>query len=130
MNFEVEALLIIDYQQGFVSKAQEDIHAKIENLAEAFRNSKLPVILTKFINHKDSAFNKILRWNGMTNTKEQELALEISKNDKIITKATYSALTAELQEYLKENQIDMIYLCGIDTDACVIATAFALFDAG
>ena len=30
--------------------------------------------------------------------------------------------------YKKENEIEQVYLCGIDTDACVIKTAIDLFE--
>lgn len=47
---------------------------------------------------------------------------------KIFTKKTYTALTEELKEYIKINNINTIYLCGIDTDACVLKTALDFFD--
>ena len=33
-----------------------------------------------------------------------------------------------MKQYIKENDIDKIYLCGFDTDACVQKTAIDLFE--
>lgn len=49
-------------------------------------------------------------------------------NHKVIDKKVYSSLNSELKNYIIENNIDKIYLCGINTDCCVLKTAFDLFE--
>lgn len=39
-----------------------------------------------------------------------------------------TAVNDELKNYIKENGISEIYLCGFDTDACVQKTALDLFE--
>lgn len=47
------------------------------------------------------------------------------------THHTYSALNADgIQECLEENDVERLYLCGIDTDAAVLDTAFHAFNTG
>ena len=60
-------------------------------------------------------------------SKQQEIAID-TKQYKIIDKRIYTALNKELEEYLSKNNIDEIYLCGFDTDACVQKTAIDLFE--
>ena len=43
-------------------------------------------------------------------------------------KYTYSAVNRDLIEYIFQNSIDEIYLCGFDTDGCLLKTAFDLFE--
>lgn len=35
-----------------------------------------------------------------------------------------------IEKSLKENNVSEVYLCGFDTDCCVLATAYDLFDVG
>ena len=46
----------------------------------------------------------------------------------IIDKKIYTALNTDLKNYIIENNIDKIYLCGIDTECCILKTAFDLFE--
>lgn len=48
-------------------------------------------------------------------------------NNKIFCKSVYTALNNELIDYINDNNINMRYVCGIDTDACVLKTAIDLF---
>lgn len=52
------------------------------------------------------------------------------KLDKTFVKNTYSSCTPEVFEYFKANNITTVYLCGISTNCCVLATAFELYDKG
>ena len=61
-------------------------------------------------------------------TEEDRRIVIDTKDNRVLEKRTYTALTPELMTYLKENKIKDIYLCGIDTDACVLKTAIDLFE--
>lgn len=51
------------------------------------------------------------------------------RKDNIFQKASYSIFKADgLDNFLKRNQITKLFLCGIDIDACVLASAFDAFD--
>ena len=50
------------------------------------------------------------------------------KENKVFIKKTYSAFNDDLKKYLTENNINKIYLCGLETDACVLKTALDLFE--
>ena len=61
-------------------------------------------------------------------TEEDRRIVIDTKDNRVLEKRTYTALTQELMTYLKENKIEDIYLCGIDTDACVLKTAIDMFE--
>ena len=50
------------------------------------------------------------------------------KATEIVQKTTYSACTESVLKLLQNNNISEVYLAGIDTDCCVLATAIELFD--
>ena len=56
----------------------------------------------------------------------QSIAIDIKDNNKKIY--TYTAVNDELKDYIRENDISQIYLCGFDTDECIQKTAIDLFE--
>lgn len=48
----------------------------------------------------------------------------------LYTKNTYTAITEELRRFLASHSIDTGFVCGIDTDCCVLKTAADLFEMG
>ncbi len=117
-------LLVIDVQKDFINKHTEGTLYKIEELVNSnqFKN----IVFTKFINDKESIWYKKLNYYGCMSNDGQRIPI----NTKVINKRTYSALNEDLKEYIKTNNIDQIYLCGFDTDACIYKTALDLFENG
>lgn len=118
-------LLIIDLQKNFINEETKYCLKKIKKLLEC--NNYDYVAFTKFINDEDSSFYKILNWKGCMTEEDRQIMVD-TKDYKILEKRTYTAFNKELRNYIKDNNIDVIYLCGIDTDACVLKTALDLFD--
>lgn len=116
---------MIDLQNGFINNDYNFIK-KIEKL---LCNEFDKIIFTRFINKKNSIFEKQLNWSKMIDKKEQEIAIN-SKDYKVIVKEGYSAITQDFINYIKENNIDTFFLCGLDTDACILKTALDIFELG
>ena len=90
-----------------------DIHSEYRS---AFKNANLINI-----------DNLILPYWLLNGDELEELFLDTGDN-KIFNKKIYSAVNDEFKTYIKENDINSIFLCGIDTDACVLKTAVDLFE--
>ena len=118
-------LLIIDMQRNFINKNTESLISKINELIKT--SSYNYIAFTKFINDENSNFYKVLNYKGCKDEYNRDIVID-TKSYKIFNKRTYTSLTSELKEYLKEKNIDAVYLCGIDTDACILKTALDLFD--
>lgn len=75
--------------------------------------------------HKEEIvpFQAQLNWAP---SKVDKCLLEVNK---VFIKYGYSP-TDELVHYLKSLEVKKIYVCGIQTDTCVLAAGFKLFDAG
>lgn len=85
------------------------------------------VAFTKFINFDTCNFNTVLNYKGCMSEEERNIVIDTG-NNKIFCKSVYTALNNELIDYINNNNINMIYVCGIDTDACVLKTAIDLFE--
>lgn len=109
-------------------------------------------ICTAYRNTEGCPCRALLGWNGMETDAERSLYGSISEHaDAVIWKDTYAAraddvLTAASRHAVarhdesgklsarhrddKANGIGHMFVAGIDTDACVLATCLSLFDAG
>lgn len=120
-------LLVIDVQNDFVNENTKEYVEKIQKLIDSkdYQN----IAFTKFINNEESLWYKKLDYKGCMTKEGQAIVLD-TKDYKIFEKTIYSALNNELKEYIKDNKIEEIYLCGFDTDACIQKTAIDLFENG
>ncbi|HEC65566.1 MAG TPA: cysteine hydrolase [bacterium] len=120
-------LLVVDLQRGFISPNTLKVVPRIKELLE--KNLFDLTIFTKFANKENSPFRKILNWDKLKSSEDQELVREVqSFASKVINKTIYSGVNDELLMLLRENKIDMVFIAGIDTDCCVLKTAVDLFE--
>ena len=125
-------LVIVDLQNGFIRYDQtKDIAKKIINLL----NNKIfdVTIATRFINHNDSQYIKFLNWHRLLDSPDIDL-VDALKVDKIIDKYIYTCVDDSFIDLLKELNEGIIpnhiFICGIDTDCCVLKIATDLFEKG
>jgi nicotinamidase-related amidase len=117
----MEALLIIDMQIGSFASAQrydaDGVVERINRLANHFRQTGKPVI---FIQHDGSNENYLFsgsdEWKILPGLVQKETDVYIEKT------ANDSFYKTKLDEYLRLNHIDTIYISGCATDFCVNAT--------
>lgn len=120
-----KALLIIDVQNGFVNDKTKHIPALVEKLQDNYNL----VIATRFINLPDSPFRRLIKWDHLSpESDEIELAFKPKESAIIIDKYIYSCIDDSFVSLLKENDINAVDICGIDTDICVTKCAVDLFE--
>ena len=123
----MKCLLVVDVQNGFVSNKTEMVLPRIEQLMKDFQGSL--IIATQFINAESSGFRDIMHWGRLKESPEIEVIPFVeSLSSAVIRKTTYTACTEEVLSLLRENNIDEVYITGIDTDCCVLASAIGLFE--
>jgi len=119
-------------QNYFVNELTKSILEKIAKHID--KTSYDFIVFTKFINKKGSNFFRLLNWKKMLSGNGTEIhnsLIKFSDKNNVFTKTSYSIFKARgLNEYLKKNKISSLYLCGIDTEGCVLASAFEGFDLG
>ena len=117
-------LLVIDMQNQFMNDNTVFLIDKINNLIK--ENKFDNIVFTRFINNKDNMFYKKLGYTGCSEKGTREIVIETSET--ILDKTVYTALNVDLKQYIINNDIDEIYLCGIDTECCILKTALDMFE--
>ena len=118
-------LLVIDAQRDFIN---EHTLNTLNNIESLINSKKYDLIaFTRFINDKNSIWYNKLNYKGCMTIEQQEIVID-TKNYKVFDKRVYTAVSDELKQFISKNNIDEIYLCGFDTDACIQKTALDLFE--
>ena len=120
-------LLVIDLQNAFINQSTEKLPSKIEETIAS--NQYDDVAFTRFVNYEESLYVKKLNWRGCLSDEDKKIVIN-TNGYQIFDKSIYSSVTKEFIEYIHKNQITKIYLCGINTDCCVLKTALDLFELG
>ena len=123
-----KVLIVVDMQNGFVTKQNYiDLANRINNLIS--KNEYDKYIFTRFVNKENSFYETKLNWHELKDKQSQKICLNIPNNSIIFQKTGYG-LTNEQIDYLKSLSVETVDVCGLQTDACVYAISFQLFDNG
>jgi len=112
-----QVLLIVDVQSTFNPP---------EWLIDGIRflSAKIPTVASIELHDEQvTPFQRQLGWHPAA---EDENLIEA---DEVFIKHGYGQ-TAETIEFIKRLGVDRVLVCGIQTETCVLAAGFALFDAG
>jgi isochorismate hydrolase len=123
-------ILIIDCHRPFLESAIEhhrDPMIGILALLESTKTTKNDTIQTIFCNKKESLWRSVLGWSDSSVLVDPEDCLDTIP---IIRKRGYGISETGLLQRFKKNDIKRVILAGMDTDACVLAAAFNLWDVG
>ena len=120
------ALIILDLQNCFITDKTKSLPQKIRDHIESQKYDF--IIFSKFINSESSNFVKRLNWNKCKISPETDIVSELSEisaKNHIFEKNTYSIFKSkEFVDFLSQNKISKLGFCGLDLDACVLASAF------
>lgn len=121
------ALLVIDFQHGFLTPS---LHARLKHIRTAME-SYPAVAMSRFVNIPGSLYRSRLGWHDMgPEDPGQELAAPPVPGTFVFEKTGYSCVVPDLVRFLDDRGYGEVHLAGLDTEACVMATALSLFDAG
>lgn len=134
-------LILVDMQNGFCKNIQtRKIVSRIKTLLKA--KTFDIVIATRFLNTPNSPFVKILNWNEMVENnpmtkyenKETKIVNSLKKYiSAVIFKRSCYGTDKDLIELLIDitnKKPKQVFIAGVDTDCCVLATAISLFENG
>lgn len=123
-------LIVVDMQNGFNRYEQTHILA---NKIVQLTNSGIfdSIIATRFLNKEGSQYTKFLDWHRLQNEPDIDLINGI-KADVVVDKRIYTCVTTKFLSLLRElnggKRPKHIFICGADTDCCVLKTATDLFE--
>lgn len=112
-----KGLLIVDLQNGF--HPSPELVFGISAFAESFQT----IVMTRFTNLENSLYRTVLDWNEDGGN----LVLNFPKAI-ILEKCGYGLSTLHLEK-MKDLHCTEWHVCGLETDACVLACCFSLWDA-
>lgn len=123
-------LIVVDVQKGFVQS--ENTIKTAEEIVKLTTSGIFDyVIATKFINLKESQFTTHLNWHQLFASPDTDLFPGIH-TDKVVKKNIYTCVNKQFIRLLKtanKGKIpSKVYICGIDTDCCVLTIATDLFE--
>lgn len=125
-------LIAIDLQNGFIKT--DYARSKANKIAKLIASKSFDkVIATKFTNYTGSMYEKCFGWSELKTSEQIDLYDQIGAiADETFIKTTYNCVNdkfIELLVKLNNGKLpEQVYLCGLDTDACVLATAIGLFE--
>lgn len=129
-----KALVVIDVQKYFMNRDTKKIPGKIASYIRKNGGKFDQIVFFKFVNNKDTPFYKFYEWKDMMGPPETDLCPEIeeiSSGKKLFVKDTRSCLrNHNFLGFLRKNGVGELYLCGLNTDECVLVTALDGFDCG
>lgn len=128
-------LVIIDAQAGFVNDASAHAVPVIADLLQRWQGAGGASILTQFVNHPESSYVRLIGWTAlMPGSPEIDLVPEVAKHapsaTAVVEKTSYSALLPEVVDLIRRNGWRDIWIAGLDTESCVLATMLGVFEAG
>lgn len=124
-------LIVIDVQKGFLTEYSRHIIPKVLNLMRTAKNAEIPIVATRFVNHPESPYVRLMGWQKFMQPPATDLIAEVHElSNYVIDKSVYSSLTNEFLDLIKQNCWDIFLLCGIATEGCVLKTAVDLFEIG
>ena len=127
-------LIVIDVQKYFLTDETKPIVKNIRDYLTKQSSQYTSIYFTIFRNDPRSPLWQVSGWKGCTGSPDTDICDEIKKfsNAKnLFYKNTLSAVKVpQIRDGLKGNAISEVHLCGFDTDCCVLATAYDLFDQG
>jgi nicotinamidase-related amidase len=126
-------LFVIDVQNGFVNDRSRHVVPVITRLIEQWETAGAPVLFSRYLNHPGSPFVRLLDWSALQSSPETDIVPELApyaaRAERIVDKATYSALSPALAREFHGRGWEQVVLCGIATDSCVLKTAADAFEA-
>ena len=122
-----ECLVIIDIQKGFLMEDTSFIPSKIKELLEHRKFER--VVATRFVNTEDSPHYIFTNWKKMMDKDSQKLDPFIKQvAERVFDKNINTCFTDDFLRYLENEHIEKLCFVGIDTDGCVMKSAFDSFD--
>jgi hypothetical protein len=119
---EHTGLLIVDVQHAFSPRLA--LTAGIAALALRYAITAA----TRFVNGPGSLYRRALDWHGCSDGPDTRLAIDFIPGI-VVDKWGYG-LPRHAVDRLTLTGITEWHLCGLETDACVLAVAYSLWDAG
>lgn len=132
MNERKPVLVVVDVQNGFITEHSEPVVPVIVDLVRRWQAAQGDVVFSRYLNYAGSPFERLIGWTKMVDSPETDLVTElapyVSPRTPVVDKYVYTLFNPEGTHLVDERGWTDLYLCGIDTDSCVLKTAVDAFE--
>ncbi|MCA1695474.1 MAG: cysteine hydrolase [Actinobacteria bacterium] len=132
MNEPKPVLIVVDVQNGFVTEHSQPVVPIIADLVRRWQAAHGDVVFTRYLNYPGSPFERLIGWSKMIDAPETDLVAELTPHvgpqTPVIDKYIYTLFTPEGTQLIDERGWTDLYVCGIDTEICVLKTAVDAFE--
>lgn len=117
--------MIIDIQHGFMRNGAESVVPTVATLVKSWPQDKL--FYLRYRNYPGSLFSRHLDWHEFMSSGQINIVPEVYVDGAPVFEHYGYRPPDTLIEVLRG--FETVGICGVDTDACVMAAVFALWDA-
>lgn len=121
----VPVLLIVDVQRFFTRRGLEGLPVAVETLLPAYKTR----IATRFVN-PGGLFVSRNNFSDCGASPDTDLAFTAPADLIVRDKPGYGLEDTGIIDMLQSRGVDEVHLAGCESDCCVLASAFDLWDAG
>ncbi|NAS22390.1 isochorismatase family protein [Herbidospora sp. NEAU-GS84] len=125
-------LVIIDAQNGFITEHSKPAISVIASLVDRWQASGGSVVFTRYINYDGSPYERLIRWSKVKSSPEIDIVPELlpmaDKATAVLDKTIYSFFSEEGDRLAQEYGWKDFYVCGLDTESCVLKTVVDAFE--
>ncbi|MEU7822924.1 isochorismatase family cysteine hydrolase [Catellatospora sp. NPDC049133] len=134
MHLKNCVLVVVDVQNGFVHPQSAHAVPVVLDLVQRWEAAGGDMVFTRFINQPDSLFVRLFDWPQLMTSPQIDLIDDLvepaARSRGIIDKPAYTPFTeAGVDLFTKGGWTDM-FVCGLTTESCVLATALDAFQHG
>lgn len=128
-------LVVIDVQNGFVTDESRHVVPVIRDLVDRWQAAGGDTVFTRYHNYPGSPYERLIGWSGLMGPPETDLVAELrpyaDKATAVVDKYSYSLLSSVDGAHLvAQHGWTTLFVCGIDTESCVMKTAVDAFEQG
>jgi nicotinamidase-related amidase len=134
VELATSVLVVIDMQNGFVSSKSAPVVPHVVSLVDRWERAGGATLFTRFVNHPNSLYERLINWSRMQTSPEIDLVDAIApaaqRAVRVLDKSIYSIFTDEGAALVEEHGWTDLVVCGIATESCVLKTACDAFERG
>lgn len=128
-------LVVVDVQNGFIREPSAHVVPIIVDLVTRWQAVGGDVVFTRYLNYPGSQFERLIGWSELMTSPQIDIVPELQplaeQATAVVDKYGYGLFADEAGATLvRDRGWTDIYVCGIATESCVLATALGAFEAG
>lgn len=130
---DAAVLVVVDVQNGFVRAESAPVVPIIVDLVDRWQTAGGDVVFTRYLNYPGSPFERLVRWSECMTSPQIDIVDELQPYADnavaVIDKKGYGLFAdADGAALVAQRGWRNIYICGIATESCVLATALGAFE--